>query len=126
MPIASYLIVCPVIGGEKIAPCGIIIAIRILYSHSCGIRALGLGYIAEAVIRIARHIRSDSYIRIRAVLGYQPVVIVVDICDLGIYLIVVCILGRLYVAYIVIGIVGKVCFQPKFFLCTTITPFSAV
>ena len=37
----------------------------------CGIRALGLGYIAEAVIRIARHIRSDSDIRIRAVLDYQ-------------------------------------------------------
>lgn len=106
----AYLVIgdgVSVIGGEKIAPCGIIIAIRILYRHSCGIRALGLGYIAEAVIRIARHIRSDTDIRIRAVLGYQPVVIVVDICDLGIYLIVVCILGRLYVAYIVIGIVGK-------------------
>ena len=106
----AYLVIgdgVSVIGGQQVAPRGVFIAVGVLYSHSCGIRALGLGNIAEAIVRIARHIRSDSYIRIRAVLGYQPVVIVVDICDLGIYLIVVCILGRLYVAYIVIGIVGK-------------------
>ena len=60
-----------VIGGQQVAPRGVFIAVGVLYSHSCGIRALGLGYIAEAVIRIARHIRSDSDIRIRAVLDYQ-------------------------------------------------------
>lgn len=71
----AYLVIgdgVSVIGGQQVAPRGVFIAVGVLYSHSCGIRALGLGNIAETVVRIARHIRSDSYIRIRAVLGYQP------------------------------------------------------